>query len=317
MNVILLNLFFAIFLFIINIFLGNLQYFYRNIFEYEVFSFAPSSEGNYSGNFFQLIVNPSVFITIIAAFAQSKGNTEICINLWQTILYYWLLRLLVYIIKGRVRFINWVYEIVSFFISNLLGLLVIFGYVIPLIEREESIFISMETLRDAVWVAILFYLFKAIWDICKGALQAGRIYSDKKKERIVKLRYEKFYRIYDAHINEALRKFPIEEENMKELRKLIYAIMIYEDYNRPLFYRKIERFIKAIFPKKQRTLGIMQVMTRENITDLESVERACKKIAKDFIANIDDEPVEKVLNNYNMSEIYQNEVMSILYMLGE
>ncbi len=315
MNIIILNLILAYVLFIINALLGKLQYLYKNIFEYEIFSFSPISNGNYSGNFFQLIINPVVFITIICTFAQSKGNTDMCINLWQVVLYYWGLRIICYLIKGRVHFINWLYEIAAFCISNLLGLFVLFKCLIPLIESKENIFISLESLRDAIWGAIIFYIFKVLWDICKCALKTDQVFSQERKEKIVKLRYQKFIRIYDRHVIDVLKRLPIQVGESDAFRNLVYSIMIYEDYNRPPFYRNIERIIKKIFPRKRMTIGIMQFMTNENITDLESIELACEKLANDFLINLDDEPIEKAIFNYNPSGSYQGEVMAIFDIL--
>lgn len=315
MNIIILNLILACVLFIINALLGKLQYLYKNIFKYEIFSFSPISNGNYSGNFFQLIINPVVFITIICTFAQSKGNTDMCINLWQVVLYYWGLRIICYLIKGRVHFINWLYEIAAFCISNLLGIFVLFKCIIPLIEKEEDIFISLESLRDAIWGAIIFYIFKVVWDICKCALKADQVFSEERKEKIVKLRYQKFSRIYDSYIMDELKKLPTQARESEDFKNLVYSIMIYEDYNRPPFYRKIEHIIKQIFPKKQMTIGIMQFMTKENITDLESIKLACKKLANDFFANLDDNPIEKAIFNYNPSDSYCEEVMAIFNIL--
>ncbi len=315
MKIIILNVILACVLVIINVLLGKLQYLYKNIFEYEIFSFAPDSDGNYSGNFFQLIINPVVFVTIICTFAQSNGNTDICINLWQVILYYWGLRIICYLIKGRMLFINFLYEIVAFCISNILGLFVLFKCLIPLIESEQNIFISLETLRDAIWAAIIFYIFKVLWDICKCALKADQVFSQERKEKIVKLRYQKFYQIYDSYIMDVLKKLPSQVRKSEDFKNLIYSIMIYEDYNRPLFYRKIEHIIKKILPKKHMTIGIMQFMTNENITDLESIELACKKLANDYLENLDDEPIGKAIFNYNPSVSYQGEVTAIFDIL--
>ena len=196
MNIVILNLTLACVLFLINGLLGKMQYLYRNIFEYEIFSFEDSYQGNYSGNFFQLIINPVVFVTIICAFLQSNGNTDLCSNLWQVILFFWILRFLRFLIKGRIGFVNWIYEIISFFISNVLGIFLLFNCLLPLIEANKNVFISLENLRDAIWVAIIFYIFKVIWNICKCALESEYVFSDKRKEKAVTIRYKKFYKKY-------------------------------------------------------------------------------------------------------------------------
>ncbi len=311
-----MNFIFACVLFLINGLLGRMQYLYRNIFEYEIFSFEDSDHGNYSGNFFQMIINPVVFVTIICSFLQSKGNTDMCFHLWQVILFFWLLRFFRFLIKGRISFVNWRYEFISFFISNVLGIFVLFNCLLPLIEANKNIFISLENLRDAIWVAIIFYIFKVIWDICKCALESEYVFSEKRKEKVVNIRYKKFYKKYNSHIVGILEKMSKDALIMRDFKNLIYSVMIYEDYNRPFIYRKIEGILKRILPNKQMTLGIMQFKTYRYITDLESIEMACKKLYNDYLNNLDDAPIEKAIYNYNISYSYQSEVMAIFNIIN-
>jgi len=53
---------------------------------------------------------------------------------------------------------------------------------------------------------------------------------------------------------------------------IIYAIMIYEDYNRPRLIRLVE-YSWFFLTKKPLTMGIMQVRSNTYINDIESVRR--------------------------------------------
>lgn len=315
MNNITLNLLLGFSLFIINGLIGRLQYCYRNIFEYQFFSFSINSDGNLSGNFFQMIINPSVYITLLCVILQAIDKTELSYYLWQVVLFYWLTRLIYIVLKGQWSLVNWWYEIISFIISIVLSNFILFKCLIPLINAEKSVFISLETLRDTIWIAILSYVLKITWDICKSILAVENIHSADRKYRVVWRKYVKYNNNYDNIIESILNEFPKEIVEYSNLRQLIYAVMIYEDYNRPYIYRKIENLLKKIFPCKAMTLGIMQVSTYKCINDNESIKIGARKLINAYIENIDDCPIEKALYFYNSSEAYQSEVFSIYNML--
>ena len=87
--------------------------------------------------------------------------------------------------------------------------------------------------------------------------------------------------------------------------------MIYEDHNRPYSIRFAERFIKKMCPDRKMTLGIMQVATTKNITDMESIEKAVDLLLTSFLENLHNLPVEHTIELYNPSEQYCSEVKAI------
>lgn len=103
------------------------------------------------------------------------------------------------------------------------------------------------------------------------------------------------------------------------IRYLVYAIMIFENYNRPWIVRKFE-YIK-LFLFRNATLGIMQVNSKKYISDEESIkkgvviiENSHKKLPKNIKK---DKKIEKILYEYNCSNKYVNEVKYIYEILQQ
>ena len=68
---------------------------------------------------------------------------------------------------------------------------------------------------------------------------------------------------------------------------MVYAIMIYENFNRPKFVRWIE-YVHFLVNTKPHTLGIMQVTTSKWINDRQSIILAIEKILTSFFMGIGD-----------------------------
>ena len=58
-------------------------------------------------------------------------------------------------------------------------------------------------------------------------------------------------------------------------RKLLYAVLIYENMNRPEYIRAFERIVVSL-TKRRMTIGIAQVSTTKPISDEDSIKRAAK-----------------------------------------
>lgn len=316
---ILFNMVAALGLFFLNGLLGKLQYgISEPLFEYGKFTFSSREDHSFSGNFFQKIVNPAVYLAALAALTQSLLPAELMESFWLLIPIFWGYRLLYMLLKNTLIFLNLKYEAFAFVLSLLLGEGVFFCIIRPLLSQGESIWISAAELRDALWFAILAYIAKVSWDIMKQLFSADNLYPNERRSALVVKRYDKFAAKYGSYIAEkaACRVGDtLAPEDQEELIRLVYAIMIYEDYNRPFMIRALERFIKAIFRKHQvMTLGIMQVSTREMITDRESIGLAIEKISGPFLdrASV---PVDAALSLYNQSPDYSNEVLAIYRIL--
>ena len=90
-----------------------------------------------------------------------------------------------------------------------------------------------------------------------------------KKQEYTVVSYARFKNLY---------KDIIETEH-RELIPAIYAIMIYENYRRPLFFRKLDKLKFHLKPKTMK-MGIMQVQSKKEIDDEKSIELVTKALEK-------------------------------------
>lgn len=314
MKVVLLNIILAIILFFTNGLLGRLQYGYRGrLFEYGRFTFDAEENGNFAGNFFLKVVNPAIYIAVLCAIFQKLQYEDFCISLWLIIPAYWALRLVYIIAKNYFLIINWKYEIFSACASVLLGEGVFSLVLMPLIRAKEEVFISVTELRDAVWFAIIAYIAKVIWDIGKTIFTAEAIYPDDKRQNLIYKKYDALESRYGNYITELLdKRYPVELQATKgNFVCLLYAIMIFEDYNRPPVYRFVERVIKFFRPQKEMTLGIMQVGTVKGITNRESIRLGIEKLLASYVQYAHNCPIDHAISNYNGGSTYIAEVLAI------
>ena len=119
------------------------------------------------------------------------------------------------------------------------------------------------------------------------------------------------------------------ESIVKECQKLgcsaalLYAILIYENMNRPSLVRKLENLFVRFFPI-ELTLGIAQVKSRRPLTDEESILIAIQRLkgSNELIKHIfqsDDEKhleVRKIISPYNSNKDYSDSIIQILGILN-
>ena len=301
-------------LFFLNGILGKLQYgLSGKLFEYGKFTFeGGSDQSGFSGNFFQKIVNPAVYLAVVAAIAQHLLTVELIESMWLLIPIFWIYRLLFMITKNVLVFLNLKYEAIALVLSLLLGETIFFRIIKPLLVQNKSIWIPATELRDALWFAILTYLAKVIWEIMKQSFSNDNLYPDSKRRELVWARYDKFNRKYGDFIVDQISRRYIDRLNVQNrLASLLYAIMIYEDSNRPFLIRQAEYILKVtLFRQRAMTLGIMQFKAFHKITNIESISYAIDFISLPFLRNTPD-PEKAAIAMYNSASDYCTEVQAI------
>lgn len=149
--------------------------------------------------------------------------------------------------------------------------LIIIGYLInnELINKVKEVFLTGEDLKIIIWFILILFMFFFVKE--KGIFKEDNVYLKKNipsNERIM-VSYAKLKNKYFEDVN----------YKDKDLCLLIYTIMIYENYNRPNFFRLFDNFMFR-FDGKERKFGIMQVKSKKFISDLESIEIVYKKLEK-------------------------------------
>jgi hypothetical protein len=95
----------------------------------------------------------------------------------------------------------------------------------------------------------------------------------KRNETYLESRYVHFHSLYSSVIRERTKN--------EILEAVVYAIIIYEDFNRPKVARWMEN-IKQKVTGKELTLGVMQVKSKKILSDYESVVLGTEKVVKSY-----------------------------------
>lgn len=192
--------------------------------------------------------------------------------------------------------------------SNLFTIVIVvsagaFGGYVSNFKTTQKLSPTFQGIVDNLWssfIAIaLFFLLR-------------KIYSTTQKFRPIDI-YEKSYRKINVKLLDYIKKIA-NENNADE--KLVLAICITENLQRPKWFRLCEKIAWFLF-KRKGTYGIMQVMSDKYLSDEESVNLSVrrhllntKKMSQDYSA------LEGVISNYNSDPNYVATVMEAYSYLG-
>ena len=147
------------------------------------------------------------------------------------------------------------------------------------INNTNNIIPSIEEIKIIIWLLITIYILKLI----KKDLDVTLKTNEKKEEQFTKeyvvVEYAKFKSKYSDNI----------KPKTKTLIPIIYSIMIYENYYKSNFIRKIDELL-FIITKKPNKFGIMQINSDKVIDDIESINMVIKEL-------------EAINNNYKKQKI--------------
>lgn len=226
-------------------------------------------------NFLFRVISPVIYLFIISAVLYKTGLDRFVTNVYFISIYYVGFRLVFNLITNRGLLMNW-YRQFLYWISIIT--ISYFSYS-EIIYKKENILPNFETISNELWIIILIFLFHTLNQI--------RISSEKtikRKENYLKNRLAFFKNKYSSLVNSKI-------DNDK-LKSIVYAIMIYEDFNRPKVARLIENVCFKLIGKKH-SLGVMQVQTTRYIDDRKSVELGIDKIKTAYLRALKKMNLEK------------------------
>ncbi len=123
--------------------------------------------------------------------------------------------------------------------------------------------------------------------------------------------YNHIYGKYDAIIQSSCIEYACSKQ-------VLYAVLIYEDMNRPATLRRFENLIVRVF-HFNLTVGIAQVRSDKPITDEDSIRSAAKILGGSVYADsgVGDgfggiQQLEATLKDYNSSKLYSESVSQII-----
>ncbi len=244
-----------------------------------------------------------IFTLIIAGFCSRLGFNKFNDNIFLVLVFKFILELIYDIYFLEEDYFNredsnvkWaVLEIILMFILNQ-----------ELINKVDDVFLSGENLKMIVWLFIVGYVYnfyKNNKSIIVGGSSTEKSIS---REKIV-VSYAKLKLNYDEDI----------VVKSDKTRLIIYTIMIFNNYKRPAFLRRIDNIIFKV-KGTSRKLGIMQVKSKKFITDLDSINIVIKKMLKleekykgkdnykEILTGYDKENSEKLIYIYDVLKKFCN-----------
>ena len=189
----------------------------------------------------------------------------------------------------------------------------VFGLNTFFISRVKSVFLNLEQFKIILWLLIIIYLFsmyksyqkssekKKIQDVNDRKIKKEYRRNEQYKEYVV-MQYAKYKNMYSLFVR------PIHSL----LIPLIYAIMIYENKNRPELFRKLD-YTWYQLNGKGRKFGIMQIYSKYYIDDENSISIAIRRLERIYSQVKNSKNIEKViLKEYYKKDNVVDSVMDIL-----
>jgi hypothetical protein len=227
-------------------------------------------------------------------------------NIYLVNIYYIIFRLFFNIITNRGKLLDWYRQALYW------STIILISYFVydKIIRVKENILPDFTTIANELWIIILIFVFQLTNNIRFS--QNGTV---RRKENYLKSRYEHFKKLYGALIKDITKN--------EVLESVTYAILIYEDFNRPKIIRIIEN-LKHRFSNESHTLGVMQVRSDTLINDKESVILGTNKIVDSYNTYVRENTVEGeeiyeysalycIISEYNVGSEYLYEVNDLSY----
>ena len=225
--------------------------------------------------------------------------------MWVFTLGYYIWRaLLICVILRRREFYKVKYEMGIAITAISISIIVFYSFLV----KTVSIFIRADELREELGFAIIVAIYGFIKFILDKKVTQRDVLKETDLERHIVRKFEKFFKRYRKIID-------INDKNNK-IWIILFAIMIFEDFNRGPEKRAVEYILLPV--RKKESLGIMQVETNKFISSKESIKIAFNMI-QDYLEELDDYITEYVVYErairYNKDERYGENVSYIYNVL--
>lgn len=270
-------------------------------------------------NFVFRVLGPVVFLFICAAVLYALRLDRYVDRIYLVSVYYVVIRLVFNVATNRARLLNWVRQVLYWF-----GILSL-SYLAyqRVISTRANLLPDFSTFANELWIIIMIFLFQTM-----NQLRFSSEGTERRKSSYLKSRLAHFQSRYGPNIETWVSN--------PKLISLVYAIVIYEDFNRPQLVRWVENLVFRI-RQKPMSLGVMQVRTSKLITDASSISLGVRKIleaSQKSIGRLDaelsdpgnqhrgysewmlDAEIERdILKDYNPDDKYINEVSELAELL--
>lgn len=210
------------------------------------------------------IFAPLIFTLFVAWGLQCLENVWLLERIILVVPFYYLIRgIMISVVTDKRKLYNISYEATT----ALLGCILAYIVQVTLILSKKNIMMTIEEFRTELWLIVFVLIYNFIINTWgkSSKLKQNHVCTNRMKVEYIFEMYDKFMKKYNSIIEKMT--------NDNYLIRIIYSIMIFENYNRPKTQRLFE-YMKFFLCKQEMTLGIMQVSTTKYIDDRTSIELA-------------------------------------------
>ncbi len=227
---------------------------------YAVFTFKDDRYMPMTTNILMNVCIPNIIMIFAFVVVRMLGMVFIEKYLIVMVISFYVYRMfLICVLLRRKEMYTWPYEI-GIAVS---GVLLAYFLIHFFFTTDKTVIITADELREELWFVIIIILYQFFKMILDKKVTQNKVLTKGQITKYVIHKFNKFYLKY----NDLLE---INIDN-RYLCIFLYAVMIFEDYNRGPYVRMIER--AKIHITKKATLGIMQMPTNNSITDEESITK--------------------------------------------
>ncbi|WP_346906370.1 hypothetical protein [Faecalicatena orotica] len=274
--------------------------------QYAVFTFRYDQNKPMTTNMLINILMPNICLVFMYAFCyknQILKNIDILI-LYVCFYYFYRVILICWILNRKELFCAR-YEL----LNCTIGIGIAVFLVKDFLRNTEQIFIPITELVNEFWLIIILLVYKFAVLVCDKIFKQKTVVSEEMLEQYIIHKFEFFYKKFR---NEVYIK---REDN--GIWILLFSIMLFENYNRGKFVRKIEKLKMLV--GRSATVGIMQIKSKCSLTDEESIVLAYNKLKNEIVdGNIrggDEQEIHRCAFQYNPDEDYSQSVTFIYHYL--
>ncbi len=257
------------------------------------------SSGNLSFNLFFRVLYMPIAISLVSIALFYFDKDYLTQEIWMVAIWYFLIQVLLSYTKLRYTNLSW-------FLGSAVGSISLsyLFYVHGIEQGITALLPQSGELTTELWIIIIIFFY----DLLKNR-DVSMSYDDENR------RYEdKYLSLKDKYAPILKTDFRIN----KQLNDLLFAIMIFEDFNRPKPFRIVERMLFGLGLVK--TTGIMQVSSKKALDDFESVIAAQDIILclyRKHEKESEHALVGSILVGYNPDAYYREEVRNIYYRVAQ
>lgn len=230
---------------------------------YTNFSIFDSREESVSLNIVLKIFGPIVFLIITSGFFEYINIEQYNHNIFEVIIFYVILRIIAIFIYERQTIANW-WIILPQHIT-----LIIISYFIydRFINNINQILPDFTDIKNEIWLIIIVFIYTVFNNPRAKSDELEYSFTKQikpRKKSYVLKRYDYFKSKFSDEVDK-------HSPNNESFKLLIYALIIYENFNRPKIIRKLENFW-CFLSNKEITQGILQVKSKKVISNDESLK---------------------------------------------